>query len=125
MSEKVQKVMDLVKELTVLELSELVKSLEEEFGVSAAAPVAVAAAGPASDSQAAEAKTEFDVILSEAGANKIKVIKVVREITGLGLKDAKELVDGAPKPLKEKVSKEDAESMKSKLEAEGAKVEIK
>ena len=125
MSEKVQKVMDLVKELTVLELSELVKSLEEEFGVSAAAPVAVAAAGPASDSQAAETKTEFDVILSEAGANKIKVIKVVREITGLGLKDAKELVDGAPKPLKEKVSKEDAESMKSKLEAEGAKVEIK
>lgn len=125
MSEKVQKLIDSVKELTVLELSELVKALEEEFGVSAAAPVAVAAAGPAPDAQAADSKSEFDVILSDAGANKIKVIKAVREITGLGLKEAKELVDGAPKPLKEKVSKEDADSIKAKIEAEGAKVEIK
>lgn len=125
MSDKVQKLIDSVKELTVLELSELVKALEEEFGVSAAAPVAVAAAGPAPDAQAADSKSEFDVILSDAGANKIKVIKVVREVTGLGLKEAKELVDGAPKPLKEKVSKEDADSIKAKIEAEGAKVEIK
>lgn len=125
MSDKVQKLIDSVKELTVLELSELVKALEEEFGVSAAAPVAVAAAGPAQDAQAADSKSEFDVILSDAGANKIKVIKVVREVTGLGLKEAKELVDGAPKPLKEKVSKEDADSIKAKIEAEGAKVEIK
>ena len=125
MSEKVTKLIDAVKELSVLELSELVKALEEEFGVSAAAPVAVAAAGPAPDASGAEAKSEFDVILSDAGANKIKVIKVVREITGLGLKDAKDLVDGAPKPLKEKVSKEDADSIKAKIEAEGAKVEIK
>ena len=124
-SEKVEQLINSVESLSVLELSELVKALEEKFGVSAAAPVAVAAA-PAGDSgSAAAAQTEFDVILSEAGPNKIKVIKVVREITGLGLKDAKDLVDGAPKPLKEKVSKEAAEEIKAKIEAEGAKVQIK
>ena len=124
-SEKVEQLINSVESLSVLELSELVKALEEKFGVSAAAPVAVAAA-PAGDSgSAAAAQTEFDVILSEAGPNKIKVIKVVREITGLGLKDAKDLVDGAPKPLKEKVSKEAAEEIKTKIEAEGAKVQIK
>jgi len=125
-SEKVQKLLDSVKELSVLELNELVKACEEEFGVSAAAPVAVAGAAPAAGGDAAAAeKTEFDVILSDAGANKIKVIKAVREITGLGLKEAKELVDGAPKSIKTGVSKDDAESMKSKLEAEGAKVDLK
>ena len=124
-SEKVEQLINSVESLSVLELSELVKALEEKFGVSAAAPVAVAAA-PAGDSgSAAAAQTEFDVILSEAGPNKIKVIKVVRESTGLGLKDAKDLVDGAPKPLKEKVSKEAAEEIKTKIEAEGAKVQIK
>ena len=124
-SEKVEQLINSVESLSVLELSELVKALEEKFGVSAAAPVAVAAA-PAGDSgSAAAAQTEFDVILSEAGTNKIKVIKVVREITGLGLKEAKDLVDGAPKPLKEKVSKEAAEEIKTKVEAEGAKVQIK
>ena len=124
-SEKVEQLINIVESLSVLELSELVKALEEKFGVSAAAPVAVAAA-PAGDSgSAAATQTEFDVILSEAGPNKIKVIKVVREITGLGLKDAKDLVDGAPKPLKEKVSKEAAEEIKTKIEAEGAKVQIK
>ena len=112
-----------IKALTVLELSELVKAIEEEFGVSAAAPVAVAAAGAAAP--AAEEKTEFDVVLAEAGANKIQVIKAVRELTGLGLKEAKELVDGAPKNVKEGVSKEDAEAAKEKLEAAGAKVELK
>lgn len=127
MSDKVTKLIEDVKALTVLELSELVKALEEEFGVSAAAPVAVAAAGaaPAAGGEAAAEKSEFDVVLAEAGAEKIKVIKVVREITGLGLKEAKELVDGAPKPLKEGVSKEDAEGMKAKLEEVGAKVELK
>ena len=127
MSDKVTKLIEDVKALTVLELSELVKALEEEFGVSAAAPVAVAAAGaaPAAGGEAAAEKTEFDVVLAEAGAEKIKVIKVVREITGLGLQEAKELVDGAPKPLKEGVSKEDAEGMKAKLEEVGAKVELK
>ena len=128
MSDKVTKLIEDVKALTVLELSELVKALEEEFGVSAAAPVAVAAAGAApaaAGGEAAAEKTEFDVVLAEAGAEKIKVIKVVREITGLGLKEAKELVDGAPKPLKEGVSKEDAEGMKAKLEEVGAKVELK
>ncbi|MBS1327688.1 MAG: 50S ribosomal protein L7/L12, partial [Oscillospiraceae bacterium] len=115
-----------VKALTVLELSELVKALEEEFGVSAAAPVAVAAAAaPAAAAAAVEEKTEFDVVLAEAGAEKIKVIKVVREITGLGLKEAKDLVDGAPKPIKEGVSKDDADSIKAKLEEVGAKVEVK
>ena len=125
MSDKVLKLIEDVKALTVLELSELVKALEEEFGVSAAAPVAVAAASAAPAAAAAEEKTEFDVILAEAGAEKIKVIKVVREITGLGLKEAKDLVDGAPKPIKEGVSKDDADSIKAKLEEVGAKVEVK
>ena len=122
MSDKVLKLIEDVKALTVLELSELVKALEEEFGVSAAAPVAVAAAAAAPAAAAAEEKTEFDVILAEAGAEKIKVI---REITGLGLKEAKDLVDGAPKPIKEGVSKDDADSIKAKLEEVGAKVEVK
>ena len=111
-----------IKELTVLELNELVKACEEEFGVSAAAGVVVAAAGAG---EAAEEKTEFDVELTEVGPNKVKVIKVVREITGLGLKEAKEAVDSAPKTLKEAVSKEEAEEIKAKLEAEGAKVTVK
>ena len=127
MTENAQKILDLVKELTVLELSELVKAMEEEFGVSAAAPVAVAAAAPAAAgaAAAAEEKTEFDVELTDAGAEKIKVIKVVREITGLGLKEAKDAVDGAPKVLKEGISKEDAEAIKAKLEEVGAKVTLK
>ena len=111
-----------IKELSVLELNELVKACEEEFGVSAAAGVVVAAAG---SGEAAEEKTEFDVELTEVGPNKVKVIKVVREITGLGLKEAKEAVDSAPKTLKEAVSKEEAEDIKAKLEAEGAKVTVK
>ncbi len=123
MSEKITNMIEEIKALSVLELSELVKAIEEEFGVSAAAPVAVAAvAGPAA---AAEEKTEFDVVLVDAGAAKIGVIKVVREITGLGLKEAKELVDGAPKNVKEAVSKDEAESIKAKLEEAGAKVEVK
>ena len=113
-----------IKALTVLELNDLVKAIEEEFGVSAAAPVMVAGAA-AGAAPAAEEKTEFDVVLAAAGANKIAVIKVVREITGLGLKEAKALVDGAPKPLKEAVSKETADEIKEKLEAAGAKVEVK
>ncbi len=127
MSDKVLKLIEDVKALTVLELSELVKALEEEFGVSAAAPVAVAAAAApaAGGAAAAEEKTEFDVVLAEVGANKIAVIKVVREITGLGLKEAKELVDGAPKAVKEGASKDDAEDIKKKLEEAGAKVELK
>lgn len=125
MSEKVTQLIEDVKNLTVLELSELVKALEEEFGVSAAAPVAVAAAPVAGAAAAAEEKTEFDVILKAAGSEKIKVIKVVREITGLGLKEAKELVDGAPKPVKEAVSKDDAEAIKTKLTEVGAEVEVK
>ena len=123
MSEKIAAMIEEIKALTVLELSDLVKAIEEEFGVSAAAPVAVAAAGPAA--AAAEEKTEFDVVLVDAGAGKINVIKVVREITGLGLKEAKELVDGAPKTVKEAVSKDDAEAIKAKLEEAGAKVELK
>lgn len=123
MSEKITAMIEEIKALTVLELSDLVKAIEEEFGVSAAAPVAVAAAGAAAP--AAEEKTEFDVVLVEAGAAKIGVIKVVREITGLGLKEAKELVDGAPKPVKTGVSKDDAEAAKAKLEEAGAKVELK
>ena len=111
-----------IKELSVLKLNELVKACEEEFGVSAAAGVVVAAAGAG---EAAEEKTEFDVELTEVGPNKVKVIKVVREITGLGLKEAKEAVDSAPKTLKEAVSKEEAEEIKAKLEAEGAKVTVK
>ncbi|MDO4730823.1 MAG: 50S ribosomal protein L7/L12 [Clostridia bacterium] len=123
MSEKIQNLIEEVKNLTVLELSELVKALEEEFGVSAAAPVAVAAA-PAAEAAVAE-QTEFDVVLKAPGANKIQVIKAVREITGLGLKEAKALVDGAPKNVKEGVSKEDAEAVKAKLAEVGADVEVK
>ena len=119
-----EQIIEAIESMTVLELSELVKALEEKFGVSAAAPVAVAAAAPAEAAAAAE-QTEFDVILANAGASKINVIKVVREVTGLGLKEAKELVDGAPKALKEKVSKADAEALKEKLEAAGATIEIK
>ncbi len=114
-----------VESMTVLELAELVKAMEEKFGVSAAAPVAVAAAPAAGGAAAEEEKTEFDVVLASAGAQKIGVIKVVREITGLGLKEAKALVDGAPAPVKEKVSKADAESIKAKLEEAGATVEVK
>ena len=125
MSDKVVKLIEDVKSLTVLELSELVKALEEEFGVSAAAPVAVAAAPAAAVAPAAEEKTEFDVILKSAGANKIQVIKVVRELTGLGLKEAKAVVDEAPKAVKEGVSKDDAEAMKAKLTEAGAEVEVK
>ncbi len=124
MSEKVTKLIEDVKSLTVLELSELVKALEEEFGVSAAAPVAVAAA-PAAAAPAAEEKSTFDVVLKDIGQQKIQVIKVVREITGLGLKEAKDLVDAAPKAIKEGVSKEDADGMKEKLEKVGAEVELK
>ena len=123
-AEKVTAIVEELKTLTVLELSELVKAVEEEFGVSAAAAVAVAA--PAGgETAAAEEKSEFDVILANAGAEKIKVIKAVREITGLGLADAKALVDGAPNTLKEAASKEDAEAIKAKLEEVGAKVELK
>lgn len=125
MSDKVLKMIEDVKALTVLELSELVKALEEEFGVSAAAPVAVAAAAAPAAAAAAEEKTEFDVVLVEAGANKINVIKVVRELTGLGLKEAKEVVDSAPKAVKEGASKDDAAAIKAKLEEAGAKVEVK
>ena len=126
---KITDILDLVKGLSVLELSELVKAFEEEFGVSAAAPVAVAA-GPmvaAADAgaSAAEEQSEFDVILTSAGDKKINVIKVVREITGLGLKEAKDLVDGAPNPVKEKIMKEEADSIKAKLEEAGAGVEVK
>jgi len=121
---KVQDVIEIVKGLTVLELSELVKALEEEFGVSAAAPVAVAAA-PVAAAAEVEEKTEFDVILMGAGDKKINVIKVVREITALGLKEAKDLVDGAPKPVKEKITKEEAAEIKAKLEEAGASVEVK
>lgn len=124
MSDKVVKLIEDVKSLTVLELSELVKALEEEFGVSAAAPVAVAAA-PVAAAVATEEKSEFDVILKSAGTNKIQVIKVVREATGLGLKEAKAIVDEAPKTLKEAVSKNDAEALKAKLTEAGAEVEIK
>ncbi|WRS26148.1 50S ribosomal protein L7/L12 [Oscillospiraceae bacterium MB08-C2-2] len=123
-SEKVLQLIEDVKALTVLELADLVKALEEEFGVSAAAPVAVAAA-PAAAAAAVEEKTEFDVILADAGASKMGVIKLVKEITGLGLKEAKDLVDTAPKPIKEAVSKADAEDMKKKLEEAGAKIELK
>ena len=112
-----------IKEMTVLELNELVTACEEEFGVSAAAPVAVA--GAVAGGAAAEEKTEFDVVLTNAGANKIKVIKVVRELTGLGLKEAKEIVDGAPKTIKEAVAKEEAEEVKAKLEEAGASVTVK
>ena len=122
-SEKVLKLVEDVKALTVLELSELVKAIEEEFGVSAAAPVAVAAAGAAAP--AAEEKTEFDVVLAEVGANKMAVIKAVKEATGLGLKEAKDLVDNAPKTIKEAAAKAEAEELKAKIEEAGAKVELK
>ncbi len=125
MSEKVTNLIEEVKALTVLELSELVKALEEEFGVSAAAPAAVAVAAPAAAAPAAEEKTEFDVILKSAGANKINVIKVVKEATGLGRKEAKALVDEAPKAVKEGISKDDAEALKTKLTEAGAEVEVK
>ena len=125
MSEKVTKLIEDVKSLTVLELSELVKALEEEFGVSAAAPVAVAAAPAAAGAAAVEEKTEFDVVLKSAGDNKIKVVKAVKDITGLGLKEAKAIVDEAPKTLKEKVSKEAAEDIKKQLVELGAEVEVK
>jgi len=121
---KINDVLEIVKGMTVLELNELVKAFEEEFGVSAAAPVAVAAAAPAAAAPAAE-KTEFDVILASAGAQKIQVIKVVREATGLGLKEAKDLVDGAPKTIKEAMPKKDADELKKKLEDAGATVELK
>jgi len=119
-----QELIDAIKELTVLELNDLVKACEEEFGVSAAAGVVVAAAAGDAGA-AAEEKTEFDVELTEIGPNKVKVIKVVREITGLGLKEAKDLVDSAPKMVKEGVSKEESDEIKTKLEAEGAKVTLK
>ncbi len=126
MSEKITNIIEEVKALTVLELSELVKAIEEEFGVSAAAPVMVAAGGGAAAGGAAEEeKTEFDVILKAAGANKIAVIKAVREATGLGLKEAKAVVDEAPKAVKEGISKDDAEALKAKLTEAGAEVEVK
>lgn len=123
-SEKITNILDEIKALTILELADLVKAIEEEFGVSAA-PVAVAAGPAGAAAPAAEEKTEFDVVLTNFGAKKLDVIKAVREITGLGLKEAKELVEGAPKAIKEGASKEDAESIKAKLEEAGAQVEIK
>lgn len=120
-----EEIMQAIEGMTVLELSELVKAMEEKFGVSAAAPVAVAAAAPAAGGAAEEEKTEFTVVLSAIGDKKINVIKAVRELTGLGLKEAKALVDGAPAPVKENVSKADAENMKKKLEEAGASVELK
>ena len=125
MSEKVTKLIEDVKALTVLELSDLVKALEEEFGVSAAAPVAAAAAPVAAAAAVVEEKTEFDVVLKAVGPNKINVIKVVREVTGLGLKEAKELVDNAPKTVKEAAPKADADAIKTKLTEAGAEVELK
>ena len=124
MNEKSTQILELVKGLTILELADLVKALEEEFGVSAA-PVAVAAAPGAAAAPAAEEKTEFDVVLKSAGANKLAVIKVAREITGLGLKDAKDLVESAPKNIKEGVSKEEADKIAEQLKAAGAEVEVK
>jgi len=123
-SEKVLKMIEDVKALTVLELADLVKALEEEFGVSAAAPVAAAAA-PVAAAPAEEEKTEFDVVLIDPGASKMGVIKLVKEATGLGLKEAKELVDNAPKPIKEGIGKDDAEALKKTLEEAGAKVELR
>ncbi|WP_164670667.1 50S ribosomal protein L7/L12 [Virgibacillus doumboii] len=118
-----EQIIDAIKEMSVLDLNDLVKAIEEEFGVTAAAPVAVAGGG--GGEEAAEEKTEFDVELQDAGASKIKVVKAVREITGLGLKDAKDLVDNAPKAVKEGISKEDAEEIKGQLEEAGATVEVK
>ncbi len=122
---KVNEVMEIVKGMTVLELSELVKALEEEFGVSASAPMMAAAGPAAAEAPAEEEKVEFDVIITGPGDKKIQVIKVVRELTGLGLKEAKELVDGAPNPVKEKIGKEEAESVKAKIEEAGGSVELK
>ncbi len=122
---KIQEVLEIVKEMSVLELSELVKAFEEEFGVSAAAPAAMAAAPVAGAEEAEEEQTEFDVIITAPGDKKIQVIKVVRELTALGLKEAKALVDEAPKPVKEKVSKEEAEEIKGKIEGAGGSAEIK
>ncbi|MBQ3639336.1 MAG: 50S ribosomal protein L7/L12 [Clostridia bacterium] len=124
-SEKIANILEEIKSLTILELSDLVKAVEEEFGVSAAAPVGVVAAAGAAPAAASEEKTEFDVILANFGANKLNVIKAVREITGLGLKDAKDLVEAAPKPVKEGVSKDEAEKVKAALTEAGATVEIK
>jgi|SRR5690606_29626930 len=125
LSANAQKIMDLVKELPVMELAQLVKAMEEEFGVSAAAPVMMAGGGAAAGGAPAEEKTSFNVELTSGGANKINVIKVVRELTGLGLKEAKDLVDGAPKMVKEGVKKAEAEEMKKKLEEAGATAELK
>lgn len=125
MSEKVTNLIEEVKALTVLELSELVKALEEEFGVSAAAPAAVAVAAPAAAAPVEEEKTEFDVVLKAPGANKINVIKIVKEATGLGMKEAKAIVDAAPKAVKEAASKDEAEALKAKLVEAGAEVELK
>ncbi len=124
-SEKITNILEEIKSLTILELADLVKAVEEEFGVSAAAPVGVVAAGAGAAAPAAEEKTEFDVILKAAGDKKLNVVKAVKEITGLGLKEAKEMVDGAPKTVKEGVSKEEAESIKKALEEAGAEVEVK
>jgi large subunit ribosomal protein L7/L12 len=123
--EKMDGLLETIEQMTVLELSELVKALEEKFGVSAAAPMAMAAAGASAVVEEEEEQTEFDVILTEVGANKIQVIKAVRELTSLGLKEAKDVVDGAPGPVREGVSKDDAEAAKTKLEAAGATAEIK
>ena len=121
----VESILESIEKLTLLEAAELVKAMEEKFGVSAAAPVAVAAAAPAAAAEAAEAPSEVNVILADAGANKIPVLKLVREITGLGLKEAKDLVDGAPKPVKEGIKVEEANQIKAQLEEAGATVEIK
>ena len=123
-SEKITNILEEIKSLTIIELADLVKAVEDEFGVSAAAPVGVVAAG-AAPAAAAEEKTEFDVVLKAAGASKLNVIKVVRELTGLGLKDAKDLVESAPKTIKEGVAKDEAESVKKALEEAGAEVEVK
>ena len=124
-SEKITNILEEIKSLTIIELADLVKAVEEEFGVSAAAPVGVVAAAGAAAAPAVEEKTEFDVILKAAGDKKLNVVKAVKEITGLGLKEAKEMVDGAPKTVKEGVSKEEAESIKKALEEAGAEVEVK
>ncbi len=124
-SEKITNILEEIKSLTIIELADLVKAVEEEFGVSAAAPVGVVAAGAAAPAAAAEEETEFDVVLKSFGAKKLDVIKAVREITGLGLKEAKEMVEGAPKTVKEGVSKDEAESVKKALEEAGAEVEVK
>jgi large subunit ribosomal protein L7/L12 len=125
MSVTKEQVFEFIDNMTILDMSKFIKEFEERYGVTAAAPVAVAAAAPGAAAPAAEEKTSFDVVLAAAGDKKIQVIKVVRELTGLGLKEAKDLVDGAPKPVKTGISKEEADAMKTKLEEQGAKVEIK